>query len=57
MITVFDREREQGRFRGSSEGAEGSNEGIVEAQQPKPELASSVSAQHDNSNILSFTNR
>ena len=26
-ITVFDREREQGRFRGSSEGARGSNEG------------------------------
>ncbi len=26
-ITVFDREREQGRFRGSSGGARGSNEG------------------------------
>ena len=31
-ITLFDREREQGRFRGSSEGARGSNEGATREQ-------------------------
>ena len=32
-ITVFDREREQGRFRGSTEGAWGSTEGALRAEE------------------------
>ena len=32
-ITVFDQEREQGRFRGSSEGARGSIEGALREQE------------------------
>ncbi len=54
-ITVFDREREQGRFRGSSEGAKGSSEGargstgkhymaVQGRSKWEPEMASYVSA-------------